>query len=83
MKQGSERIAAMALMNKIIAYTKRGTPLSILSATYLENIDQHIYVEAYKLENVREAINGLAYCFMKIDILPLDEMTKIYQNSDN
>lgn len=73
----------MALMNKMVDYTKRGKPLSILSATYLENTEQHIYVEAYKIENVREAINGLAFCFMKIDYLPLDEMTKLYQNTDN
>ena len=55
-KKGSERLAAMALMNKMIYYANNGTPLSILSATYVENIENYIFVEAYKRESVHEAI---------------------------
>lgn len=62
-KKGSERTAAMALMNKCIDYATRGQPFSIISASYLENLENHIFVEAYKIENVREAISGLNFCF--------------------
>jgi transcription elongation factor SPT5 len=55
-KKGKERVAAMALMNKMIDFTKKGKPLSILSATYVENIENFCFVEAYKIESVKEAI---------------------------
>lgn len=58
-----ERIAAMALMNKMIDYTKKGKPFAILSATYVENLENYIFVEAYKSDSVREAITGLNFCF--------------------
>jgi hypothetical protein len=79
-KKGSERLAAMALMNKMIDYTQRGKPFAILSATYVENLENFIFVEAYKIDSVRDAIQGLSFCYMKIDILPLNEMTKIYED---
>ena len=79
-KKGSERLAAMALMNKIIDFASKGKPFSILSATYAENIENFIFVEAYKIESVREAIDGLSFCYMKINIVPLNEMTKIYED---
>ena len=70
----------MALMNKRIDYASRKQPFSIISASYLENLEQHIFVEAYKIENVREAISGLNFCFQKVDIVPLSEMTKIFED---
>ena len=72
----------MALMNKMISYASKGKPFAILSATHVENLENFIFVEAYKIENIREAIDGLSFCYMKIDILPLKEMTKIYENQD-
>ena len=73
----------MALMNKSAEYAKQKRPLSILSATWAENIDNFIFVEAYKIDSVRDAINGLTFCYQKIDILPLNEMTKVYDNQDS
>ena len=70
----------MALMNKCIDYASRKQPFSIISASYLENLEQHIFVEAYKIENVREAISGLNFCFQKVAIVPLSEMTKIFED---
>ena len=75
-----ERVAAMALMNKQIDYAKKGLTFSIISATYLDNIENFIFVEAHKIDSVREAINGLNFCYQKIDILGEDEMTKIYED---
>lgn len=79
-KKGQEKLAAMSLMNKQIAYTRKGKPFAILSAVHVNNIENSIFVEAYKLESVREAIEGLNYCYQKIDQLPLAEMTKIFEN---
>jgi len=73
----------MALMNKMIDYAKKGKPFAILSASYIENLENFIFVEAYKIESVRDAISGLAFCYMKVDILPLNEMTKIYEDTDS
>jgi len=70
-------------MNKMIDYAERNSPFEILSATYVENLENFIFVEAYKINSVREAINGLNFCYQKIDILPLNEMTKIYEDQDS
>lgn len=70
----------MALMNKMIDFANKGKPFAILSATYVENIENYIFVEAYKIESVRDAISGLSFCYFKIDMLPLNEMTKIYED---
>ena len=39
-------------------------------------------MEAYKIDHVREAINGLAFCFQKIDVVPMEEMPKIFEDQD-
>lgn len=70
----------MALINKQVQFTRIGKPLAILSATHINNLENCIFVEAYKLEHVREAIEGLNFCYQKVDQLPLAEMTKIYEN---
>lgn len=70
----------MALMNKQIDYSKKNLTFSIISATYLDNIENFIFVEAHKIDSVRESINGLNFCYQKIDILQEDEMTKIYED---
>lgn len=72
----------MALMNKSIHYAKEGKPLAIISATYVENLENYIFVEAFKDSDVKEAIEGLNFCFRTMDILPINEMTKIYEDQD-
>ena len=62
-KRGQERVAAMALMNKTLHYAKIGKPFAILSATYVENLENFIFVEAFKIDSVREAISGLNFCY--------------------
>ena len=63
-KKGWERIAAMALMNKQIDYSKnKGLTFSIYSATQIDNIENFIFVEAHKIDAVKEAIQGLSFCF--------------------
>ena len=53
----------MQLMNKCIYYANRGQPFKILSANYFENQDGVIFVEAYKLDDVREVIQGIKNCY--------------------
>lgn len=73
----------MALMNKQIDFAKSSVPFEIISATFIESLEQFIFVEAFKIDAVREAITGLNFCYQKIDILPLDEMTKIYEDQQS
>jgi transcription elongation factor SPT5 len=84
-KKGFERTAAMALMNKQIDFTKNLStpkPFAIYSATHIDSIDNFIFVEAHKIDSVRDAIQGLSFCFSsKIDILQDSEMTKIYEEN--
>ena len=72
-KKGFERIAASALMNKQIDFTRNRSPprpFAIYSATYIDSIENFIFVEAHKIEAVRDAVQGLSYVFSsKIDIL--------------
>lgn len=67
-------------MNKSADFAISGKPLSILSATYVENIENFIFVEAFKLDHVKEAIDGLNFCYFKIDMVPLHDMTKLYED---
>ena len=43
----------MALMNKMIHYSKKGQPFAIMSATYVDNLENFIFVEAHKIDSVR------------------------------
>jgi hypothetical protein len=73
----------MSIMNKQCYYSGKGKPLAILSVTYLENLESVIFVEAFKIEHVREAIEGLKDCYSgKVVMLPPDEMTNIYAALD-
>lgn len=78
-KRGFERTAAMALLNKSIDYARRNTPLEILSATASDNVDNYIFVEAYRKNSVVQAISNLNFCLGKIEMLSLNEMPKIYE----
>ena len=55
-KKGYEKFAAMSFMNKMIDYADIDKPFSILSASYIEKIENLVFVEAYKIESVRQAI---------------------------
>lgn len=79
--KGSEQLLTMSLMNKQCHFAARGRPLPILSVSYLENLESVIFVEAYKIEHVREAVEGLKDCYAgRVSMLPADEMTNIYSS---
>ena len=73
----------MQLMNKTISFARKGKPFYILSANYFENQESVIFVEAYEMDHVREAISGLNTCYQKISMLSIDEMTSIFKNLDS
>lgn len=67
-------------MKKALDFALKGTPLQILSATASDNVDDYIYVEAFKEINVREAIKNLSNILQgKILIVPHEEMPRVYQ----
>jgi transcription elongation factor SPT5 len=70
----------MALLNKSVDFAKRDRPLEILSATCADNVEGYIFVEAFRKNCVVEAIQGLNFCLGRIEILSLNEMTKIYES---
>ena len=55
-KKGKEKLATTSLINKAMVYAEKGTPLEILSATFTENVENYIFVEAYRKNSVIEAI---------------------------
>lgn len=67
-------------MNKSIDYQMRGKPLEILSATCFDNIENYIFVEAYRRNSIVESITGLNFCLHRIEILSLNEMPKVFEN---
>ena len=75
-----EKTATMALLNKSIDYARKQKPLEILSITSSDNIENYIFVEAYRKNSVADAVQGLNFVLGKIEILSLDEMPKIYEN---
>ena len=69
----------MALLNKSVDFARKNKPLEILSATCADNVEGYIFVESFRKNCVVEAIQGLNFCLGKIEILSLNEMTKIYE----
>lgn len=54
-------------------------PLSIISATCRENIENYIFIEAHKLDSVKEALGGLQFVFTnKVDMVGPKEMVDMY-----
>lgn len=74
-------MAAVALVNKAADFAANQKPLEILSATYTENVQDYIFVEAFRKNSVVEAIAGLSCFLHKIQLLSLEEMTKIYETN--
>ena len=67
-------------MGKCISHAQKNVPLSILSATCSDVMQDYIYVEAYKEIHVRNAVEGLHMIFPgKITLIPTEEMPQIYK----
>jgi transcription elongation factor SPT5 len=78
-KQGFEKEVVISLLQKALCKKKEGDPLSIFSATASENLKGYFYVEAYKENHVRTAIQGMRSIFKtKISLVPIKEMAEVY-----
>lgn len=56
---GEEKITALSLMRKFIAFQMTDEPLQIKSVVAPEGIKGHIYIEAFKQPHVKAAINNI------------------------
>jgi len=56
---GEEKVTALALMRKFIAYQFTDEPLLIKSVVVKEGLRGYIYVEAFKQTHVKQAITGI------------------------
>ena len=56
---GEEKITALSLMRKFIAFQMTDEPLQIKSVVAPEGIKGYIYIEAFKQPHVKAAINNI------------------------
>ena len=78
-KPGKERILTVSLMNKFLAKQQRTDKLMILSAMNSDKVPGVIYIEAFKLTHVRDAVKGLQDVFQgKIKKVPKSEAHKVF-----
>lgn len=80
---GAEKMAALQLMRKFIAYENMKEdpgPLQIKSVIALDAVKGNIYIEAYKQTHVKQAIDGinnLRIGLYKQTMVPISEMTDV------
>lgn len=76
---GSEREAAICLMNKYLIEKGTKNEISIFSASALDKFTGCIFVEAHRDFHVKEAIKGLKILNMNsVNIIPVKEITQIF-----
>ncbi|KAF8375888.1 spt-5 [Pristionchus pacificus] len=78
MRMGEEKLVAMQLMRKMIAYENRGEPLQIKSVVVKEGLKGLIYIEAFKQSHVAQAIDGIsALNSFTITMVQIKEMVEV------
>ncbi|CAI4228197.1 unnamed protein product [Auanema sp. JU1783] len=74
-RMGEEKLVAMQLMRKYIAYETSDEPLQIKSIVVKEGLKGMIYIEAYKQSHVASAIDGIsALNSYNIAMVPIKDM---------
>ncbi|XP_011410252.2 PREDICTED: transcription elongation factor SPT5-like [Amphimedon queenslandica] len=77
---GTEKETVMTLMRKFITLQTTDTPLLIKSATAVEGLHGYIYVESYKQQHVKQAIEDIGNLAMgkwNQMMVPVNEMTDV------
>lgn len=80
---GCEKMAALQLMRKFIAYENMKEdpgPLQIKSVIALDAVKGYIYIEAYKQTHVKQAIDGINNLRLGLNrqtMVPISEMTDV------
>ena len=78
-KIGSEREAAVCLMNKFFSLRGTREEINIFSASALDKFPGFIFVEAHRDFHVKEAIKGLKILnIMKVKPIPVKEVTQVF-----
>lgn len=76
---GSEKEAAICLMNKYLIEKGTKNEISIFSASALDKFTGCIFVEAHRDFHVKEAIKGMKVLNMNsVEIIPVKEITQIF-----
>ncbi|KAE9415962.1 hypothetical protein Angca_008385, partial [Angiostrongylus cantonensis] len=74
-RMGEEKLVALQLMRKFLAFENTSEPLQIKSVVVKEGLKGIIYVEAFKQSHVANAINGVsALNQFNVTMVPIKEM---------
>ncbi|VDM54729.1 unnamed protein product [Angiostrongylus costaricensis] len=74
-RMGEEKLVALQLMRKFLAFENTNEPLQIKSVVVKEGLKGIIYVEAFKQSHVANAINGVsALNQFNVTMVPIKEM---------
>ncbi|VDM72376.1 unnamed protein product, partial [Strongylus vulgaris] len=72
---GEEKLVALQLMRKFLAFENSNEPLQIKSVVVKEGLKGIIYIEAFKQSHVANAINGVsALNQFNVTMVPIKEM---------
>lgn len=78
-KIGSEREAAVCLMNKHLSLRGTKEELNIFSASALDKFPGYIFIEAHRDFHVKEAIKGIKILnISKVKPIPVKEVTQVF-----
>ncbi|VDL69227.1 unnamed protein product [Nippostrongylus brasiliensis] len=74
-RMGEEKLVALQLMRKFLAFENTNEPLQIKSIVVKEGLKGIIYIEAFKQSHVANAINGIsALNQFNVTMVPIKEM---------
>ncbi|KAL6739230.1 hypothetical protein Aduo_012706 [Ancylostoma duodenale] len=74
-RMGEEKLVALQLMRKFLAFENTNEPLQIKSIVVKEGLKGIIYIEAFKQSHVANAINGVsALNQFNVTMVPIKEM---------
>ncbi|VDP49355.1 unnamed protein product, partial [Heligmosomoides polygyrus] len=74
-RMGEEKLVALQLMRKFLAFENSAEPLQIKSIVVKEGLKGIIYIEAFKQSHVANAINGVsALNQFNVTMVPIKEM---------
>ena len=77
---GDEKMTALLLMRKFIAYSRSAEPLQIKSVIAPEGVKGYIYVESYKQCHVKQLIDGVSSLRIGLrnqTMVPINQMTDV------
>ena len=57
---GEEKMTALQMMRKFIAYARTDEPLHIKSLVAPEGVKGNVYIESYKQSHVKQAVEGVS-----------------------